>query len=351
MEAALTGPHCAEALEIALEAYRPGRTMRDAFALLIRAIVPDVVLMSADDRRFKALGAGLFRREVEGWQGTFETIEERSNALVEAGFHAQVAPSPMNLFWMEDGARLPLDPEDGRFRLRGTTHTLTEADLLAEIDARPETLSPNVVLRPLLQDTLLPTAAYVAGPGEASYFAQLAPVYARWGVPMPVVEPRLSLTVVEPGVAKVLDRYGLSVPEAAQDRDALWRRFALDASALDLEDAFARARRSALAAVEALAPVVDGVDEGMATAVGAARRKVEKALETLETKTVRREKRNHEVVRERIDRMQAALWPGGGLQERVLGPLGLVARHGVGGLREIAEAVPLDGAVHHVVRT
>ena len=393
LEAALpAGPHRTEALALARAAYVPGRTMRDAFAHLLRALVPDVVLMSADDARLKALAAPLVRREVETWARTYADLEARSADLEAAGFHAQVAPSPLNLFWLEDatppnteggaeggaqpagaGRRLALDPAPSPsgaqtagaqtagaqtagaqtagaadvFEVRGAGRALSAADLLA---APPERFSPNVVLRPLVQDTLLPTAAYVAGPGEAAYFAQLGPVYERFGVPMPVVEPRLSLTVVEPSVDKVLDRYDLALGDLSGDLAGLWRRLALEESDTDLDGAFAYARArlgSVLDDLEAAAARVGGELNG---ASGAARAAVQHAVDRLETKTVRVEKRNHATVRERLERAQAALWPGGALQERALGPLGVVARHGVGALEGFVEAVPLDASSHYVVR-
>ncbi len=359
LEAALPdGPGRDDALRLAREAYQPGRLMRDAFAHLLRALVPDVVLMSADDARLKRLAAPIVRQELETWARTYADLEAQSADLEAAGFHAQVAPSPVNLFWIgEDGRRLPLDPAasavggpDEGFELRGENvrHGLDE--WLARLEAAPERFSPNVVLRPLVQDTLLPTAATVAGPGEAAYFAQLGPVYRRFGVPMPVIEPRTSVTVVEPGVAKVLDRYGLAVPDIGGDLQALWRRLALEASDLDLDGAFADARQRAEAALDDLEAVVTRVDTSLDGAAGAARAKVTKALGRLEQKAVRVEKRNHDVLRERLERARALLWPGGALQERALSPLGLVARHGVDGPRRLLAAVPLDASVHHVIR-
>ncbi|MDT0633233.1 bacillithiol biosynthesis protein BshC [Rubrivirga litoralis] len=373
LEAALpAGPHRAEALALARAAYVPGRTMRDAFARLLRALVPDVVLMSVDDARLKALAAPLVRRELSEWPETLAALEARSADLVAAGFHAQVAPSPVNLFWLEDaapprppgseddgapgateegaGRRLALDPaETGgtAFEVRGAGRTLA-LDVL--LDAEPWRFSPNVVLRPLVQDVLLPTAAYVAGPGEAAYFAQLGPVYERFGVPMPVVEPRLSLTVVEPSVAKVLDRYGLDVADLSGDLAALWRRLALEASDADLDGVFADARARLSGVLTDLEAVALNVGGELSGAAGAARAAVDHAVDRLETKTVRVEKRAHADVRARLERAQAALWPGGALQERALGPLGVVARHGVGALADLVGAVPLDASAHYVVR-
>ncbi|MEM0961501.1 MAG: bacillithiol biosynthesis cysteine-adding enzyme BshC [Bacteroidota bacterium] len=349
-EALPEGPYRQRAMEIASQAYVPGRSMRDAFARLLARLVPDIVLMSADDARLKRLALPLFEQEATSWSRTFEVLSDRSEALVEAGYHAQVGPSPLNLFRLTDRARVPLDPAGEEVEMRGTEEAMSASEFEQLVRQSPESISPNVVLRPLLQDTLLPTAAYVAGPGEAAYFAQLEPVYEAFDVPMPVIEPRLSLTIVDPGVAKVLDRYDLDLAAIRADVDALWRRLALDASDVDLEHAFGAARGSLDSVFESLTPDVTAVDTELARALGAARQKSRNALDRLLTKTVRLEKRNHDVVRQRLARAHAALWPGAP-QERVVGPLQVVARLGVEGMSELIDGLPLDASVHHVVWT
>ncbi len=359
LEAAIPeGPHRADALHLAREAYAPGRSMRDAFVHVLRTLAPGLVLMSADDARLKRLAAPLVRREIDDWSRTYADLETRSGDLEAAGYHAQVRPLPVNLFWIaDDGRRLPLDPvghpsaaAGETFELRGTTVAFSADDLLTRLEAEPERFSPNVALRPLMQDLLLPTAAYVAGPGEAAYFAQLGPVYERFGMPMPVIEPRLSLTVIEPGIAKILDRYGLDVTDLSGDLQPIWRRLSLAESEVDLDGAFAEARARVIALLADLDAVATTVDTSLDGAVAAARAKIETAIVRLETKTVRVEKRHNETIRERLERGEAALWPAGALQERVISPLQLVARHGADSLRVLVDSIPLDGSAHHVVR-
>lgn len=351
------GPHRNEVLELVRTCYRPGVSMRDAFARLLRRLAPGLILMSVDDPRLKALAAPVFEREVSDWAGTHEALRDVSGQLEAAGFHAQVTPMPVNLFaFTEDGQRLPIDPEpvtaqtgsDG-FRLRGGEALSCDA-LARWAHDEPDRLSPNVVLRPLVQDTLLPTVAYVAGPGEASYFAQLKPVYERFGIAMPIIWPRLSLTVVEPGVAKVLDRYQLALPDLRADLHALWRRFALEASDTDLEVAFAEARTTLDALTAALHHPVTSTNSTLESALDAAEAKMRNAIDRLETKTVRVEKRNHGDIRARLERAHAALWPGGTLQERALSPLQLAARHGLNVFVDLVGAIEPDPSVHHIVR-
>ena len=153
------------------------------------------------------LNAALVRADEEDPAATLDAMAQASDAL-RADFHAQVTPMPVNLFYLTDDARTAIDPLEGPdgepapsgasgFRLRGTEQTFTQAELIAELEAHPERFSPNVVLRPLTQDSLLPTAAYVAGPGEVAYFAQYRGIYERFGVPMPVVYPRASATFAQ----------------------------------------------------------------------------------------------------------------------------------------------------------
>ncbi len=355
------GPVRADALALARDAYRPGRTMRDAFAVLLRALVGacpgprsrGLVLMSADDARLKRLAAPVLIREAAQWRETAQILDDRSAALVAAGFHAQIAPSPLGLFWIDDdGLRRPVDPLDvgdteSDVTLRGTDVRWTAAEWRARVAAHPERVSPNVVLRPLVQDTLLPTVAYVAGPGEAAYYAQIAPVYAAFGVPMPAIVPRLSLTLVEPGVRRTLGRYGLDVPDLRGDLNPHWSRLAL--AGTDVPAAFADARRDADALTARLDALAADVGGSLAGASGAMQAAIRKAIDRMESKTVRVERRRHDDVRARLARAQTALWPGGTLQERALAPLQLVALHGPDVFTRVIDAVPFDPTVHHVV--
>lgn len=341
-------PHLLAALR---RSYRPGATMRDAFASWMAHLFAGsgLVLLSVDDARLKRLAAPVFRQEIERPEETLARLTEAGEALLQAGFHQQVTPLPGNLFLMEPEGRFTLDPDGDGFVLRGLDRRYAKAELLALLDAEPERFSPNVVLRPVVEDRLLPTAAYVAGPGEASYYAQLRGVYDAFGVPMPVVYPRASVTLVEATVRRVLDRYGLGVPDLDADIEALHRRFALDLSDHDIEAAFADALAQAGGAVDALKPLAVDVDPTLEQSAEATRAALRNALGKLETRVVRAEKRHHALVRERLEKAQSALYPTGKLQERALSALPFLNAHGPAIAAQWLDSLDLDTTDHQVL--
>ncbi len=337
-------------------AYQPGATMRDAFAGLMQHLFAGsgLVFISPDDARLKELVADVFRQEIERYDETFARLTDASDRLDAAGFHRQVTPLPGNLFLMEPEGRFTLDPDEDGYALRGLDRRYSSDELLALLESEPERFSPNVVLRPIVEDRLLPTAAYVAGPGEASYYAQLRGVYDAFGVPMPVVYPRASVTLVEGKVQKVLDRYDLTVGDLGGDLDALHKRLVLDLSEHDVEAAFDAAQQHLHEAINGLKPVASGVDATLGKSAEAARAALQKELAGLKDRVVRAEKRNHEFVREQLDKAHAGLYPTGKLQERVLSALYVVNKYGPGLVTDwidpsAGSGLSLDTTQHQVI--
>jgi bacillithiol biosynthesis cysteine-adding enzyme BshC len=331
-------------------AYRPGTTFIDAFARLMHAWFAEqgLVFIAPDDARLKALAAPLFRRELEDHASLQARLEAASATLAEH-FHAQVHPRATNLFVLEGGGRFALDAEDGRFRIRGTDRVLSLEEALGLLEADPSSFSPNVVLRPLMQDLLLPTAAYVAGPGEVAYFAQFKPAYAWAGLPMPVIYPRASVSLVESKVKKVLDRFDLSVPDLATEPDKLFRRLVLDQMEFDVEAVFKDAARHLHQAVNELKPTLESVDRTLVKTAEATRVALMKEMERLKGRVIRAEKSNHDAVRGHLEKAQDNLYPAGGLQERTLSTLYFLNKYSPFLVRDLLHTLSTDTVEHQVV--
>ena len=200
------------------ECYAEGASFNEAFARWVNRLFPDdgLVFISANHPSLKKLLSPLFLREITEFPASSQIVIEQS-AELEKTYHAQVKPKSINLFLFHKGGRYSIEPRENDFSLRGTRHFLTPEELAQIARETPELLSPNVILRPLAQDTLLPTVAYVAGPSEIAYHAQITPLYAHFGIPQPVLFPRASATIVEERVRRVLEKYSLEIQELYGD--------------------------------------------------------------------------------------------------------------------------------------
>ncbi|MEM1095132.1 MAG: bacillithiol biosynthesis cysteine-adding enzyme BshC [Bacteroidota bacterium] len=337
-------------MEAVRHAYQPGRTLLDAFAYLMRAFFPSqgLVFLSSDDTRLKQIAAPLYRQEIEGYQTIHPKLEATSDRIAER-FHAQVHTKPTNLFIVEADGRFPLDAEGDGFVLRGTDRRFTQAQLLDRLANDPDAFSPNVVLRPLTQDRVLPTVAYVAGPGEAAYFAQYRDVYAWASVPMPMIYPRASLTLVESKVQKVLDRYELEIPDLAEDLDKLFRRYVLDNMDLDIDAIFKQAGSHLHRALEQVKPAVEEIDASLVRSGEATRASFMKEWARYKERVVRAEKRNQEQVRAQFEKAQVNLYPAGKAQERSLSPLYFANKYGLDLFEQLQATVSLNTTQHQVL--
>jgi bacillithiol biosynthesis cysteine-adding enzyme BshC len=333
-------------------AYTPGTTIEDAFAQLLHRLFDDagIVAMNPDDRRLKTLTAPLFYRDINDGATAVDRIDAAGTALQEAGYHAQVSARPTNLFWLEDDGRYPIDQDDDTFRLRHDGRTFTRTELLDALESTPERFSPNVVLRPLMQDRLLPTATYVAGPGEVSYFAQYRGVYDWAGMAMPLIHPRASVSLVESKVQKVLDKYDLGICDFESDEDALFQDVVVQSMEVDVEALFGDALRDMHQALNDLKPEVEAVDATLGSATEAARAEVMEAIDELKHKVVRAEKRKHDEIRAQLHKAHANLRPGGTLQERVVNVLYYLNKYSLDLLDDLRRTLDTDTSSHQVVQ-
>lgn len=333
-------------------AYRPGRRLEDAFAHLFRSLFEGegLVFMNPDDERLKALSRPLFRQELKDPETPAARIDATSRALRDQGYHAQVRARPTNLFWLDEDGRYAIDlGDDGQFVLRNTDRTFSRAELLDRLDKAPEHFSPNVVLRPLMQDHLLPTAAYVAGPGEVSYFAQYGDVYEWAGLDMPLIHPRASVSLVESKVQKVLDKYDLSVCDFRAQLDALFQDVVVETMDVDVDAIFQDATTQMHKALNALKPDVEAVDQTLASSAEATRAAIVEEMEDLKQRTVRAEKRHHDEVRAQLEKAQVNLRPRGTLQERTINVLYYLNKYSLDLIGDLRSALRTDTSAHQIV--
>ncbi len=334
-------------------AYAPGLSLADAFARMMARLSADMglILLDPSDGRIKRLMAGMLERVVREWPRLFEAFGAQSERLKARGYRPQIHPDRGRafLFRLEQGRRCPLLWEGDRFVLRPWGTTFTRTDLLREIADDPARFSPNVALRPIVQDALLPTLVYVGGPSEIAYFAQLGPMYDVLDLPMPRLCPRLSVTLVEPRTARLLKAYGLAVADLFAGVDAVSRRLLERTLDADQAHRFEDAHRAVTEALQGLRPLLRAADPTLERSLNRAEETMRRQIETLRQRYLQARTRHEDLLLRHAQRLVLALAPHGSLQERRMNVLYFLARYGAHFLRAIRDAIGLENSTHHVL--
>ncbi len=334
------------------QAYAPERTLAEAFGRWMVHLLGEtgLVLVDGADPRMKRLAADIFRRELDEAPRTSGLILESSQSLRALGYPAQIEARPdgVNCFLLQDGRRALIRDQAG-IRLRDTREPLSSASLRQILEEAPERFSPNVALRPVVQDALFPNLAYIAGPGELAYFAQLRSVYAAFEVPMPVIVPRASLSLLEPRTAKLLERFRLGLPDLSVEPEQLTSRILRAQLPPDLEATLAAARAQIDEIFLRVGGAVASVDPTLKATAGQTAGHVKGHLEQLERKAVQALKRREADTRQQLQRVCEALMPGGRLQERVYPALPYLAKYGPRLIQTLREQIDGPGWQHQLV--
>jgi bacillithiol biosynthesis cysteine-adding enzyme BshC len=333
------------------DCYQPGATLAGAFGRLLSSLLPGLVVLDPADPALRPLASTILSREILEGSPSSRLATEVGEALRTAGYHQQVLVRPgfLNLFVVMDGERRALGWTDGGIEIRGSGRRLSPEAAASLLESDPTPWSPGVLLRPIVQDFLLPTAAYVGGPAEIAYHAQIGPSYGHFGVPRPVLLPRPSLTLIEPAQARALEAEDLKLTDLQADPEGLLARWAKDAYP-EVEAAFSRVREALGREMSAVETALAALDPTLRAAADASRGRALHQIETLHEKAIRALKKRDQTRAERLRRTRDALCPGGALQERGLATAGLIARRGTAAIDEIREKMDLWAKGHQVLQ-
>ena len=343
------------ASDLVRESYRPGETLGSAFALLFTRLFADwgVILLDPSDPELHAIAAPVYSAAIERAAELDEALLARGKALEQAGYHQQVkvTPSSTLLFTIKDGARTPIHR-----RLNGNStefligdQKISQDDLLRQIAATPQNFSPNVLLRPVVQDTLLPTLCYTGGAAEVAYFAQAAVVYQEIKGHVTPILPRFSATVIEPKIQGLLERYALTLTDLFEGEDALREKIAARILPVELQKAFDRAGATLDASLTAVREALVKLDKTLAEAADNAGAKMQHQLETLRGRAARAELRQSELAARHAQQLSVSLYPNKTLQEREIAAIYYIARYGTDFLRDVYANLHPDCHDHQVI--
>ncbi len=341
-----------EISELLAQAYSSGQTFGTAFARFYAKVFAGLgmVLLDPLDPELHRIAQPLYRAALEKSAEINHALQQRNSELEAAGYHAQVKITPSHTlsFYLEDGARTPIRHHENTFLIG--ERRLSAADLLQETERCPERFSANVLLRPLIQDWLLPTISYIGGPAEIAYFAQIEVVYRSLAGRVTPVLPRIFATLIEPRMAKLLDRYQLSLTDLfngpEKTRELVAGR-ALPDSILASFDAASEHLEKALALIRA--PLED-LDKTLIDAAENAGAKMRYQLQGIRDKAARAEGRKNSEVLRHADELSNALYPNKSLQEREVSGAYFLLKYGMGVLDEIKAAVRPGCGEHQIIR-
>jgi bacillithiol biosynthesis cysteine-adding enzyme BshC len=337
------------------ESYRREETFGSAFARLFARLFGDwgVVLLDAADAELNAVAEPIYLAAIENATKLEESLLKRGRELEEAGYHQQVkiTESSTLLFTLQNGARTPLnrrsEGNSATFLAGGVA--ISQSELLQQIASMPQNFSANVLLRPVVQDYLLPTLAYTGGSAEVAYFAQAAVVYQALAGRVTPFVPRFSATLIESKSNALLERYQLTLASLFQGPEKVREQIAAQALPQELNAAFDQAGVGLDRSFTAIRDALNRLDKTLVEAATNAESKIRHQLESLRAKAARAELRQSEVLDRHAQLLNSMLYPNRVLQEREIGGLYFISRYGSGLLKDLYGFIHTDCCDHQVI--
>ncbi|MGA2131131.1 MAG: bacillithiol biosynthesis cysteine-adding enzyme BshC [Bryobacteraceae bacterium] len=345
-EALADFPYGDEISTMVADTYRTGRTMGEAFGDLLKRLLGSYGLLHIDPMApaVRELAAPAIRSALAVAPDLTAAVLERNRALEGAGYHAQVhVEDQTSLFFLLEGGRRYTLRRYGRDYLQNGRRFSTE-DLME----RAAELSPNALLRPVVQDYMLPTLAYIGGPAELAYLAQSQVIYHTILGRMPAALHRAGFTLLDQRSRKLMQRYGVALSDCVHGEEAVRDRIAERLIPPALAGSLAHAKSAVEQAVDGLARDVSGFDASLAAALGTSRRKILYQLGKMERKVGRETMARDARVGRDAAYLSNLIYPQHHLQERLYSILPFLAKHGTGLIDDLYECLNLGCPDHQL---
>ncbi len=340
----------ASVMEGLRRAYAPGRGMAEAFGRWMESVLGDrgLIVYDSSDPAAKPLVGEVFARELSMPGQTAKLAALAGSDLTARGYHAQVnaQDDSLALFHL-DGSRRAIRQQDGRFVVGEQPYQA--ATLVAQATEQPTSFSPNVLLRPIVQDTIFPTICYVAGPNELAYLGQLRGVYKHFGVPMPLFYPRSTATLLDAAALRFLTRYKLPIESLQAQDEATLNDLLQTQIPQVVEDSFTAAAQGIQAQMTRVIDAMPALDPTLEGAARSTLERMQRDLQTLHGKMIQAAKRRDETLRRQFIHARALAFPGGHAQERTIGFLSFLNEYGPALVERLDEELPLDLGRHWIV--
>lgn len=331
--------------------YELSNTHVQAFAQLISSWFSDqgLLIVGSNTSQLKELVKGLFKTSINEGDAIQKALDEKSGSL-EKQYHRQVVVSDSNLFYIDDKkGRVKLERIGQDWKVGSLT--LSHDKLISMIDANPQSFSPNVFLRPILQDMLLPTLGYVAGPGELAYYGQMKDLYPIFDLEMPIIFPRLSITLLEKGIDRIMEKLPFAMCSYNQRIEDLEAAYVDHTNSKDIEGVFDDWKSKVNEITNHPTAFIKEIDPTLEAVVGKTVAGFSNELDKLKGRVYRSIKQQEETQLKRISKIKSQLFPNG-LQERSVSPVFFMNKYGPDIWNELLskfEEKELDLTIHHIV--
>lgn len=335
------------------ECYVPGATWGQSFARFMSRVFGrwGVILMDPLDESIHQLSSGVYRQAIARASEFRSGVLQGSHALLQRGYHAQVhvGDDSTLVFVTRHGDRLALHQRDGEFFLDGG-ESFSLPELQSLLAARPLDFSPNVLLRSLVQDSLLPTLAYVAGPSELAYLGQVQPLYRALNRPQPVVFPRAAFTLLDSRTDRLMEKYKLKVEDVWEGEESLSQKIAAAGFAEGWSERFDQCEVELEQLLTRLQGDIEKLDPTLLDTLQHTKEKMKYQLERLRGKLTRAALGRSDLLVRHVQTLSRLLLPHKDLQERQVTGAYFLGRAGYGLLDRLLTQIQIQCSDHQILR-
>ncbi|MEX0661719.1 MAG: bacillithiol biosynthesis cysteine-adding enzyme BshC [Balneolaceae bacterium] len=330
------------------QAYGKNQTFKVAFGNWLLHLFGDqgLVLAGSQTKPIKTFSSNIIKQSIIKNDQINKALDDTTYKLISDQYHGQVQVQSSNMFYLDDEKNRTKISVDGKV-WSAAEKKWTCDELIAEIDDSPERFSPNVFLRPILQDYLLPTLAYVGGPGEIGYYAQMKSLYQLFGMEMPIIVPRFSMTLIESSVDRVLDKLPFSIAEYNNRIEDLEKSFVKKTEEVDIEKLFGIWKNQMEDLTKAKKNEIHKVDSSLAGSVGKAKAVYFSELDKLKGKVYKSVKQQEKIQLDRIAKIKNNLFPNNNLQEREIAFIYFMNKYGPDIWKKVEETINEERPDNH----
>jgi len=332
--------------------YKIGINLKTAFARFINYLLKDegLIFIDPSERDLKKPLISLFKKELSTYPALCEKVIH-SSAEIEREYDPVIKPKPINLFYTHNDNRYLIEPRESEtYGLKNSRQKFSKDELLLTLNTNPELFSPNVLLRPVVQDTILPTIAYIGGPSEISYFAQVKDAYEFYEVPMPVIYPRTSVTILEKRVKTFLEKNKLKLLDLYHPKDTA-RRMVEKFSEVNIEEIFSGYADELTAISYQFKQKLESVDKNLVNTFDKKEQQFRDGVNVLKDKFLTSYLNQNEAVTKQLYKILSLVFPDNILQERSLNIIYFINKYGLDFIQHLKDNINVEVFEHQLIET